>query len=162
MKTPIVSRKHIVQKTEFTIDTATVTTHVIAHGVAVQDVNTNFEVIEGNVVKAVFAEIWLLGVSSTQSTFVCILEKSPAGTSNPTFTQMTTLDAYRNKKNILFTSQGVLGASDTNPTPVLRQWIKIPKGKQRIGFEDEIRLSIASIGANNLVGCGMYIYKSYS
>ncbi len=162
MRAPIVSRKHIIQHTQFTVSSAAKTTFTDANSVPVQDVNANFEVIEGSVIKAVYIELWLLGSGTTQSSFVVIVEKSQGGTADPTFTEMTTLDAYPNKKNVLYSSQGLIGPSDTNPVPVLRQWLKIPKSKNRFGLGDRIRISVASLGAQDLQGCGLTIYKSYS
>ncbi len=162
MRPPIVSRKHIVQFTQYTVNSATVTTHVPVKAVPIQDVNSNFEVVEGSVVKAIFVEMWLLGAGTFQSTFVVIIEKLPVNAASPTFTEMTSLDSYDNKKNVLFISQGVLAGSGGNPTPVLRQWIKIPRGKQRFGLQDEINISIAAIGSDNITGCEFEVYKSYS
>ncbi len=161
MKAPIVSRKHIVQHTQFIVPSSGVTVHTDAFGLAVQNVNAAFEVIEGSVIKAIYVEIWLLGNEPGQSTFVLIVEKAPSGVADPLIANMTTLDAYDNKKNILFTSQGVIGENSANPTPVVRQWIKIPKGKQRFGLQDRFRVCIAAIGVADLVGCGVSIYKSY-
>ncbi len=163
MRAPIVSRKHYVQFTEFTIASAAVTTNLAAVGVQTADVNTPSEVVEGSVIKAVYVELWLLGKGGASgSSFVCIIEKSPASSTTATFSQMSTLDAYQNKKNILFTSQGLLGADDTNPTPVYRGWVKIPKGKQRFGLDDRFRMSIATLGVQDVLGCGMFTYKSYT
>ncbi len=162
MRAPVVSRKHIVQHTQTTISSATKTTFVDVSAVQIQNVDANFEVVEGSVIKAIYVELWLLGVGTTQSTFVVIVEKSQSGQADPTFTQMTTLDAYSNKKNVLYSSQGLIGASDTNPTPVLRQWLKIPKSKQRFGLDDRFRISIASLGAQDVVACGLTIFKSYT
>ncbi len=163
MRAPIVSRKHLVQFTEFSVASLTVNCMVGVRAKAIASVDTNFEVVEGSVIKAIFAELWILGKhASSQSSFVVVVEKVPAGGAEPTISQMTTLDAYSNKKNILFTSQGLIAPATANPTPVLRQWIKIPKGKQRFGLEDEFRICIASIGANDLHGCGLQIYKSYT
>ncbi len=163
MKAPIVSRKHYVQHTEFTIASASVTTNSEVIAVATVDVNAANEVVEGSVIKAIYVELWLLGKGGAAgSSFVCIIEKANNGISNPSFSAMTTLDAYVNKKNILFTSQGLLGADDTNPTPIYRGWIMIPKGKQRFGFGDNFRIQIATLGAEDVLGCGMTTYKSYS
>ncbi len=162
MKAPIVSRKHVIQHTQFTVASLAVVTHVEVASESIQDVNANFEVVEGSVIKAIFVELWLLGAAATQSTFVMIAEKSQAGQAAPTFTQLSTLDSYSNKKNVLFTSQGVLGGSGANPTPVLRQWIKIPKSKQRFGLDDRFRVVITSVGGNDIIGCGLTIYKSYT
>ncbi len=162
MKPPIISRKHYVQFTEFSVPTLTVTEQIHAQGEPVQTTNLNFEVTEGSVVKAVFVELWLVSDTAGTGSFVVIYEKAPGNQAAPTLTEMTTLDSYANKKNILFTSQGILAVEGTgNPTPVLRQWIKIPKGKQRIGLDDQIRLSIAAIGAPNLKGCSFATYKEY-
>ncbi len=162
MRAPVVSRKHIIQHSQFTVSSATTSTFVEVSAVAIQNVDTNFEVTEGSVLKAIYIELWLLGAGSTQSSYTLIVEKSQAGQAIPTFSQMTTLDAYSNKKNILFTSQGLIGASAANPTPVLRQWIKVPKSKQRFGLDDRFRISIASLGAQDVQGCGTTIYKSYT
>lgn len=163
MRAPIVSRKHIIQHPEFNVVTATVLTHTEVESVAIQNVNAAHEVVEGSVVKAIFVELWLLCASSlAEGSFVLIVEKSQAGQGNPSFATMTTLDAYVNKKNILFTSQGLVAEGGVgNPTPVLRQWIKIPKGKQRFGINDKIRIHIAALGSLDISGCGMTIYKSY-
>ncbi len=161
MKAPIVSRKHIVQHTEFTTASAAVTTNQDIHAVAIQDVNTASEVREGSVIKAVYIEIWLLASSTSETSFVLIVEKAVLGASGPSFTNMTTLDAYVNKKNILYTTEGLIADNNGNPTPVLRQWIKIPKGKQRFGLGDKLNISIAAIGSQVVKGCGLTIYKSY-
>ncbi len=162
MKAPIVSRKHYTQNTEFSIASAAVTVQSIVTGVAVQDVNSASEVTEGSMVKAIYIERWLQGKhASAASSYVLLVEKSD-DSGVPSFTNMTTLDAYFNKKNVLFVSQAILAPSIGNPTPVLRQWVKIPKGKQRIGLGDNIRVAIAAIGSNDLLGCGFSVYKSYS
>ncbi len=162
MRAPIVSRKHYVQFTQFIVASATVTDHVVAQAVAIQNVNTAPEVVEGSVVKAVFLEVWLLTNNTTAGTFVLAVMKSPSNSPTPNFSEMATLDSYDNKKNILFVSQGVLAPNGGNPTPVLRQWIKIPKGKQRMGLTDRFRVVIASIGSQDIVGCAFYTYKSYT
>ncbi len=160
MKAPIVSRKHIVQHTITQVTTGTVTTLRECHGLAVQNVDAPNEVVEGSLLKAVFVELWIIGTFNLGS-YIVIVEKSPAGNPDPTFTEMSTLDAYENKKNILFTSQGLIAEDNQNPTPVLRQWIKIPKGKQRFGLQDKLKINIASLSAEDVQFCGMTIYKSY-
>jgi len=164
MKSPINSRKHIVQDTQTVIASAAVNTQVLVRGKQQQFVDSAFEVIEGAVVKAIYLERWIgsnTGIEPAGSVTM-ILEKAPAGVANPTFTEMTTLDAYPNKKNILFTTQGIVGSNTANPIPFARGWFKIPKGKQRIGLEDEIRVSIAAIGVEALSFCGLAVYKSYN
>ncbi len=162
MKSPINSRKHYVQFTQFTMVSASVTQHSIVKGEAVQDVAGFADVTEGSVIKAVFLEYWLLGNGSAPSSFVLTVEKVTGTGTAPTFTNMTTLDSYDNKKNILFTTQGLLGEQTTNPTPLLRQWIKIPKGKQRFGLNDRLKVHIANLGTDDTLGCAFATYKSYN
>ncbi len=161
MKSPIVSTKHIVQHTQFAVASAAVVTFTEAEGLHIVDVNNQNEVIEGSIIKAVYVEIWLLSSTANPASFVMILEKSPANNNNPTFTNMTTLNSYENKKNVLYITQGLVAEQTGNPTPVFRGWIKIPKGKQRFGYKDEFKVSIAGIGSDSMTGCGMSIYKDY-
>ncbi len=160
MKAPIVSRKHIVQHTKTSIASAGTATQEEIRTVHLQDVGANNEVSEGSVVKAIFLEYWLLAEFGPGS-FVLIVEKAQGLQANPTFTNMTTLDAYPNKKNVLFISQGLLPDDAANPMPVLRQWIKIPKGKQRFGFGDKLRVTIAAIDTDGVEFCGFAVYKDY-
>ncbi len=162
MKPVINSRKHYVQFTEFVVASAGVATHTYVNAREIQNVSANSEVVEGNVVKAIFLEYWLSSNVTGNTSFVMIVEKAPSGTVAPTFSNLTTLDAYGNKKNILFTSQGLLPGNGDNPVPILRQWFKIPKGKQRMGFKDQLRVSIAALGTNAVLGCGFGTYKSIS
>ncbi len=161
MKPPIVSRKHYVQFTQFTAASAAITAKNLAKAEAVQDVAGFADVTEGSVIKAVYIEFWFVGSDTTPSTFVCTLEKLVGTSVTPIFTEMTTLDAYHNKKNILYTSQGLLGEQNTNPTPVVRQWFKIPKGKQRFGLNDRLNFHIANLGSQDYLGCGFATYKEY-
>ncbi len=164
MKAPIVSRKHIVQHTQFTTASLTVTTFEDVIARAVQDVNAPNEVVEGSVIKNVYIEIWLISdsLANPSATFVMFVEKATGQSANPTISDMTTLDAYRNKKNILYTTQGLLPEEQGNPVPLLRQWIKVPKSKQRFGLDDRFKINIGAIGAEAILGCGMSIYKSYT
>ncbi len=162
MRAPIQARKHYVQFTEFSIASAGVLTHNYVVAEPVQDVNSNAEVTEGSVVKAIFLEYWYRSGVTNGASFVLIVEKVVAEQANPSFTNMTTLDAYPNKKNILYCTQGLVAGSGDNPIPLLRQWFKIPKGKQRFGLGDRLRVTVAALGANSLTGCGFGTYKSYS
>ncbi len=164
MKSPINSRKHIVQHTQTIIPSGTTTSNVAVRALAIQNVDQAFEVVEGAVVKAIYIERWIAGNTGIEpsSSIVLTVEKNPAGGGSPTFTEMTTLDAYPNKKNILYTTQGLTASNTGNPIPFIRQWVKIPKGKQRFGLEDELLVTIANIGAEDISFCGVMIYKSYT
>ncbi len=163
MKVPINSIKHIVQHTTTTVASASVTTLADVKGRAFQSsVNSADDIVQGTVIKAIFIELWLLGTSANASSFVIMFEKSPGGQADPTFTEMSTLDAYPNKKNVLYTTQGLIGSKDTNAVPIYRDWVKIPKGKQRFGLNDDFKINIAVLGADSMQFCGTTIYKGYN
>ncbi len=161
MRAPIVSRKHYVQQTITQVTTGTVTSLEPIRAAETSTVNDPAEIIEGHVVKAIFVEIWVIGTFNLSS-FVVMVEKAPALATDPSFSEMALLDSYDNKKNILFASQGLMAEDNQNPTPVLRQWIKIPKGKQRFGLRDKLKIHLASLTADDLQFCGFQTYKSYS
>ncbi len=76
---------------------------------------------------------------------------------------MTALGTFDNKKNILYTTQGLAPNDGVGqPVAVIRQWFKIPKSKQRFGLGDKIRLAIASRGDGVITYCGFATYKEYS
>ncbi len=164
MKAPIVSRKHIVQHTQTVLASGSVANLRDAIAVPIQDNNAANDVTEGSVIKAVYVELWIgsnTGIEPAGS-IVAMVEKAPSGVASPLIANMSTLDAYDNKKNIFYTTQGIIGSNTANPVPFIRQWIKIPKGKQRFGLRDELKINIAAIGAEDISFCGLTIYKSYS
>ncbi len=162
MRAPINSVKHIVQRSLLTIDEQT---RAIVNVITVLDAQatTPDHIAVGAVIKAVFLEYWILGESSQPCTTTWIVEKTVSGGIGASQSEMQNLHDYVNKKNILRTGQGVIGDSNTNPIPVIREWIKIPKGKQRFGLGDALRFTVSCIGeANNgLEICGNAIYKEY-
>ncbi len=162
MLAPIVSIKHYVQFENAVIADAARTTRVIATAVAGEATGSTDQVKEGSIIKAIYLEIWFKGnaVAGTEDKFQFVLEKIPAGGSGVTFTTMNNLQAYNNKKNIFYVSQGVTGDLTTQAIPIVRQWFKIPKGKQRMGLGDLLALSVSTTGAtaNN---CGFSTYKEY-
>ncbi len=159
MKPVIHSQKHYVQQSRSTVATVSVVNLDIILAVEGTVANAVDEVIEGAVVKAVFVEMWFLDTSNDGS-FVVTLEKLPSGLGNIGFAGMNALGTNTNKKNILYTTQG-LSPNDAigNPVPLIRQWFKIPKGKQRFGLGDKLVLNVANNGANNLAICGFFTYK---
>ncbi len=161
MRAPIHSQKHYVQISRSTAATGTRNVEVLVLGTESTAANLVFEVTEGSVIKAIFVELWLEN-SSNAGSFVIGLEKVPSN-GTPTHTDYTALGVYDNKKNILYVTQG-LPANDGvgNPIPVIRQWFKIPKGKQRFGLGDGLKLIIANLGADTLSYCGFATYKEYS
>ncbi len=121
----------------------------------------NQDIIQGSIVKAVFVEMWVrAGDTAPGSTLITLL-KIPGDGSLPTFADMTNLNDYTNKKNILYHTQGLTNDQDADAIPFVRQWFKIPKGKQRFGLSDRLVLSIAAQAIDNIV-CGFATYKAYT
>ncbi len=163
MLSPINSIKHFVPRTNTSITAGTVGAITIVDAVNAPASANTFDVLQGAVIKAVRNEIWIANTGSASSTTqaVIIIEKLVAGQSPATFTNMLNLGAYLNKKNILFTFQGILasilGSGAISP---IRDWLLIPKGKQRFGLGDKLVMSIASVSVN-IATCGIFIYKEY-
>ncbi len=120
------------------------------------------EISEGAIVKAVYIELWILD-SANDGSFVITVTKYPGTAPGMTFAESNSLGTYENKKNILYTTQGLSANNGVgNPVPIIRQWIKIPRSKQRFGLGDRLRICIANNGLNNLEYCGFATYKEYS
>ncbi len=164
MLAPINSIKHFIARPRADTTAASVTNLVVAEAAAAPASAATIEVLEGSIIKAVWIELWILtaGASGSSAQVTITLEKISSNGTPPTFTQMLNLQAYPNKKNILFTHQGVQETTldGSNSVPIMRQWFLIPKGKQRMGLGDSINLNIAAV-AENLTSCGMFIYKEY-
>jgi len=156
------STKHYVQITLSTAATVTRNVEVLATAVEGTAANLALEVVEGTLIKAIYLEIWAIGGSSDEF-FTAVVLKLPGGLGAPSFTNMTDLNSYPNKKNILYTTQG-LASNDgiAMPLPLFKGWIKIPRGKQRMGLGDTISFIIASRGADKITYCGFATYKEYS
>ncbi len=161
MRATINSSKHIVQNSLGVIAAGAIGSTTLAAGVSVNAVNLSTEVRDGCVIKAIFLEEWLRGGDDAAgSTYIFILEKVSGDTTPPTVADMANLHAYHNKKNILFTSMGLINDDSSVATPVTRMWHKIPKGKQRFGLDDRIKIHILSqTGSTDFCGCA--IYKEY-
>ncbi len=156
------SIKHYVQHTLATATTGTRNAEVIVLAVNQASSNVSTEVQEGSSIKAVFFEMWVIGSVSNQF-FTAVISKQPSGLSAPSFTELTTLFTYPNKKNIFYTTQG-LASNDgiAGPVAIYRGWIKIPKSKQRFGLGDALSFSIASRGSDDIIYCGFSTYKEYT
>ncbi len=164
MKAPIHSDKHIFQTSLTSV--AEGTTVQIKPIISVShDSGTNpAHVIQGSVIKAVFLEYWMMAESSQPSSTVVTVEKTIGGQDPMTHTQALDLNDYVNKKNVLFITQGLVPDANANPVPFLRQWIKIPKGKQRFGLGDGFAINFTTIDPSANAGteiCGIAIYKAY-
>ncbi len=117
------------------------------------------EVAEGTKIEAVYVEMWLTSGDAAQSSCIMTLEKRPSGLGAMTAGESAALFTYDNKKNILYTLQGLLPSTVQIPLPAIRKWVKIPKGKQRFGLGDKLVLNIHG-QSNDVNLCGFAIYKS--
>jgi len=161
VRAPIVTEKHISQATISSIAFGAVSNWTIADAVAVVDkTDGTFEVEEGSLIKAVYIERWLTSDDAEQSSFVLIVEKVPSGLAPATAAQMAALNSYDNKKNILYMSQGLVNPVAGVAMPVQKNWIAIPKGKQRFGLGDQLVLTILA-QADGLNFCGLTILKEW-
>jgi len=159
MRPIIQSTKHYVQQSRSEVATVAVQNIDILEAVIMSANNLVDEVLEGSLVKAVFVEMWILDTASDGS-FVISLEKRPSGLGAMAFASSNALGLYPNKKNLLYVTQGLSPNNGVgNPVPIIRQWFKIPKGKQRMGLGDKLVLNITNNGLNDLEFCGFFTYK---
>ncbi len=163
MLAPINTVKHYVQVENASLTDAARRTIVLVDAAPAPANSSTDQVREGSIVKAVYIEFWVKSNADagTETKFQYALEKVPTGNDSLTFTQLNNLQAYDNKKNILYYSQGVLGDLTTGSIPVVRQWFKIPKGKQRFGLGDKLVMSLGATGST-INNCGFSTYKEYT
>ncbi len=163
MLAPINTIKHYTHSSNAIVASGGLKTIVVAHSVVAPATSTAFDVKEGSVIKAVHLEYWVLGdeVAGTVSQFTFIVEKAPGNTAPMTAAQAVNLGAYPNKKNILFSSQGIVNSelAGGQSVPLIRAWVLIPKGKQRMGLDDQIIVHLAPVGAMRI--CGLATYKEH-
>ncbi len=154
--------KHYVQFENAEIASAARRNMVAIDAVAQNAVTSVEDVVEGSIIKAVFIEIWVhsQAAAGLEDKFQLSIMKTVAGGATITFTEMNNLMGFANKKNILFFSQGVTGDLSTQSIPVVRQWFKIPKGKQRFGLGDRLDITVSATNAV-LDSCGFCTYKEY-
>ncbi len=164
MRPIIKTKKHI-----FQISQSTVAQAVIANSdflFAIEGPSTTpDQVNEGAIVRACYVELWLSQDSaSVIGSYTVALYKDPGGTNPATTANMAALHDYTNKKNLFFTAQGLLTPNDGGQVPVMRGWYKIPKGKQRFGLGDRMRITIRNnnVTAVDINFCGLVIFKEQS
>ncbi len=155
------SSKHYVQMSLNTVTAGAIDNKILIQAEAVGSVLTATQVREGSTIKAVFVEMWIRAGSTSPGSFIINLEKVPGGvTVLQTVAEAAALGTYDNKKNVFFMSQALSNDQDADAIPVLRQWIKIPKSKQRFGLKDQLILNVSAIGID-LINCGFATYKEY-
>jgi len=155
------SIKHYVQHSIATVTGGGVTALSISHAVAPDAVDLVNEVIEGCSIKAVYVELWIRSASTTGSSGQMIIFKKGSDATNPSATEMAALGDWDNKKNILYTTMGLFNDVDADAIALFKGWIKIPKGKQRQGLNDQLVISIFSPTVDAHV-CGFVTYKEYT
>ncbi len=164
MLAPINTNKHYVHQTNIAVTSGAVNTNLVSEAVVAPATANAFSVEEGSVIKAVYVEMWCVGngAAGTNSQFNYTIEKLPGATPVMTAAQQLNLGAYQNKKNVLFHTQAVIGGinNGTNPVPMYRGWIRIPKGKQRQGLDDRIATTFQPVGADCRI-CGFFTYKEF-
>ncbi len=162
---PINTIKHYVHQTRATVNSGAILGIKVAESVVAPATANAFSVKEGSILKAVHLEYWACNSDDTLliGQYEAVLEKVPSGQASITAAQIVNIGAYPNKKNILWTFQGLISpAIDGGPNiPIIRDWILIPKGKQRFGLSDELVLTFASTGSKGQV-CGLATYKEWT
>ncbi len=155
------SQKHYVQWTITPVSVGTTVGKNIALGTVIANINLGTEVREGAIVKAVYLELWAVGQSDTASGNVLInFYKKPGAGTSMTHAEAIDLDSYDNKKNVLYHTQGLVNIGLANAIPFVRGWMKIPKGKQRMGLNDALAITVSTEAeATNF--CGFATYKEY-
>ncbi len=164
MKAPINSNKHIVQTSLTSVAESTLVNITIVNSLETVTPANASHVTQGAVVKAVYLEYWVMSEGAQPTFGNLTVEKLPGTSTDMTFNDSADLYSYQNKKNILFTTQGLIGDSNSNPIPIMRQWVKIPKGKQRFGLGDRLKVNVSCLNPTAGAGievCGTAIYKEY-
>ncbi len=155
------STKHYVQQSLASVLGSAILDIGIATAVNAPSANTAAEVREGCIIKAVFIEMWIRGSELSPGSVLVSFYKRSGGDTAMTAVEQASLFTYDNKKNIFYHTQGLTNDTDADAIPFIRQWFKIPKGKQRFGLNDKLSLSIFAQGAIDQVICGFFVYKEY-
>ncbi len=159
MRPIVITEKHIIQLSPTTVASGAIAITTLCRGVAVVDKNVSLEVEVGSRVSAIYVELWVTtDDDAIQGSVVASIEKLVATTTGQTFSQSAALFNYANKKNIFVIHQGLINKQLGVAMPVFREWIKIPKSKQRMGLDDHIVLNVTGL-TNGVSFCGTIIYK---
>ncbi len=157
---PIQSVKHINQFSVTTVGIGALGQKQLALSVVAPDANAVSEVPEGAKISNVYVELWITSDDASQGSLAVNLEKTSTQMTAMTYAQSIALWTYANKKNIFYTTQGLVPPNVQSGIPFLRGWFKIPAGKQRFGLGDKLVLNISGI-TNGVNYCGLVIYKHY-
>ncbi len=158
MRPTIHTEKHIVQASLFAVASGAMVNTVIAVGKQDPDKALAVQVREGAVVSAIYVEMWLTSDDIAAGTAIVTLEKRPSGLPSMTAAESAALDSYDNKKNVIHTFMGLVPTNLMYPVAAIKGWFKIPKGKQRMGINDNWMLNIHG-QSNGLAACGFFLFK---
>ncbi len=162
MVRPVVhSTKHYVQQSIATVAGGAVLTETMIAAVARDDINVVAEIAEGSIVKAVYIEVWARAGSATPASGQFVIYKKQSDTTDPTATEMAALGDWNNKRNIFYTTMGLINDQDADAIALFKGWIKIPKGKQRFALDDQFKWAYFTPTIDVQL-CGFATYKEYS
>ncbi len=158
MRPKVHTEKHIVNKTVFTVALGGILNLTIAEAVSAPAAASPTEVREGSSISAVYLEMWITGDDAALSSAVVTFEKLMGGQTPLTVGQSAALQSYPNKRNIFHTFIGLIPTNAQFPMGVVKGWFKIPKGKQRMGLGDQLKLNVHA-QLDGLTCCGLFLYK---
>ncbi len=162
MVRPVIhSEKHYVQVSIQTAVGGTPKNNSLVVAVPVSDKDLVFEVEEGSIIKAVYIEMWIRAGSTTGSSGQFIIYKKGSDTTDPSAADMAALGDWDNKKNILYTTMGLVNDQDADAMIAYRGWLRIPKGKQRFGLGDSLKTAYFTPTVDVQM-CGFATYKEYT
>ncbi len=162
MRAVISSNKHIVQTIPTSVAAGANTAINLAEAVDVPAAGNALEIKTGSIIKVIYLEYWYTSNSTARGSCQTSIEKVPGSNQGVMGNaDANTLHAYDNKKNILELHQGLLPPNVENPLSMFRHWVKIPKGKQRMGLGDKLNLNFNSIIEGTVI-CGVAVYKEYN
>ncbi len=163
MRPPIHSRKHYVQLSQSNVAQGVILNTGICQ--AQEGAHASATTIsEGALVKAVWCEVWISNDSaSVLGSFTGGLYKNPGNSNTMVAADAAALHDYDNKKNIFYATQGLAPATDQQLMLAFKGWIKIPKGKQRMGLADKLVWFTRNNNATavDIQVCGLFIFKEY-
>ncbi len=138
----------------------TISNTVVAQAVDSPGAGNATHVETGSIIKAVYVEMWFRGGEASPGSVLASFIKIPGAGGVPTFAQAIALHSYNNKKNVFYHTQGLTNDSSADAIPFIRQWIKIPKSKQRFGLDDILTLAVSAQALDTNI-CGFFTYKEY-
>ncbi len=157
MRPKVHTKKHYAQQSIESVAAGALSNLVIAD--SVENVAANNQVREGSSISAIYVEMWCKsGAASNLASVINCFYKEPGSGVAFTVAQLAAVQDAENKKNILYFQQGLLGNEDQIPLPVVKQWFKIPKSKQRMGLGDRW-IFVTSATGIDVDRCGFATFK---